>query len=185
MHYNELAKEIHQDQINAGWYDEFRSDNVLILLIKSELFEAFEAYRKKPKIEHFGPKVLDLLLHASQNHTDKFISLFKEEVKDSFADELADTTIRLLDFAGYKALSIPIDNGTQKSIDNTLDSLVYLDSYLTKLYNQKQFFGATIFYIISVIQDIAHWHKIDLKQHIKLKLAYNKTRGKRHGNKAV
>lgn len=185
MEYNKLAKEIHQYQKAAGWYDELRSDNTLILLIKSELFEAFEAYRKKPKIEPLGPKILDLLLHASQNHTDKFISVFKDEVKDSFADELADTVIRLLDFAGYKKIHIGIQFGTQRTHKNILESLVRLDAFLTKLYNQEEISGESIFYIISIINCIAHWCKIDLEIHMKLKLAYNKTRGKRHGNKAV
>jgi hypothetical protein len=40
-------------------------------------------------------------------------------------------------------------------------------------------------FLISIINDIAKAENIDLEKHIKLKLAYNKTREKRHGNKTV
>ncbi|WMX17467.1 hypothetical protein [Aureispira sp. CCB-E] len=183
MEYNQLAKAIHQDQINAGWYDDYRSDNTLILLIKSELFEAFEAYRKESKIKALGQKYLGLLLYMSQEDEALFIERFKNNVKDSFADELADTVIRLLDFAGYKKMNLWAKNERPILFDSLLPYLIALDLQLTKFYSE--FSKDSISSIIFDIENLANLYKIDLEAHIKLKLAYNKTRGKRHGNKAV
>jgi len=188
MEYNKLAKEIHQDQKEAGWYDELRSDNTLILLIKSELFEAFEAYRKEPKIEALGQSYLHSLLHLSKEIDSLFVERFKENVKDSFADELADTVIRLLDFAGYKKLDLIFDEDLEiKEIEITdvLTTLVNLDYNLTAIYHDGLIGGDFILWIIRQIEELAVFYEIGLETHIKLKLAYNKTRGKRHGNKAV
>ncbi len=186
MEYNELAKAIHQDQINAGWYDNYRSDNTLVLLIKSELFEAFEAYRKESKIKALGEKYLELLLYMSQEDEALFIERFKNNVKDSFADELADTVIRLLDFAGYKKLTLELDGEYEiQTSSDILSALVNLDFSIGTLYFRDYKVADFIMRTILDIRTMADMHSIYLEKHIQLKLAYNKTRGKRHGNKAV
>lgn len=186
MDYNKLAKEIHQDQKDAGWYDEPRTDNVLILLIKSELFEALEAYRKKPTIEPISFDFLDSLLIMSQQDQSVFIERFREKIKDRFEDELADITIRLLDFVGYKQLDLDlefeIENAPNRDI---LTTLINMDNALGNYYYCDSIRGEQLLFIILTIRALADSLGIHLAHHIRLKLAYNKTRGKRHGNKAV
>lgn len=186
MDYNKLAQEIHEDQKKAGWYDEKRSDDVLILLIKSELFEAFEAYRANAKIKALTIGYLDNLLKISKESKNLFIERFKANVKDSFADELADITIRLLDFAGYKNLTLEWSEAVAVEIDYVLlNALIDLDCSLTNIYYSEEIYAAYIFHLILKVKAIADSQQIDLERHIKLKLAYNKTRSKRHGGKVV
>lgn len=184
MDYNKLSKEVHQAQKDAGWYDKYRSDNVLLLLIKSELFEALEAYRKEGDPVPLDSDYMNKLLGLSQSQKEVFVVSFKEFVKNSFADELADIVIRILDYAGYKKQKITMMYGTMIYYPVVLDAILALDNYITMLYNNVVS-GYDLFCMIGMVENIANQYEINLEQHIKLKLAYNKTRGIRHGNKVL
>ena len=71
----------HLQAHNAGWWDKSREVGTLIALMHSELSEAMEGARKDMQDEH--------LPH-----------------RKSLEVELADTVIRILDFAGYHGLDI-------------------------------------------------------------------------------
>lgn len=78
MNVNELAKTIHQNNIDAGWWDDSNRDlNEVLMLIVTEIAEATEGVRKGLMDDHLPHRKM-------------------EEV------ELADTLIRLLDLAGYQ-----------------------------------------------------------------------------------
>lgn len=47
MTINEIAKEIHDNSVAHGWYDEPRTFGDIVALCHSELSEALEAYRNK------------------------------------------------------------------------------------------------------------------------------------------
>lgn len=198
--YNQLAIDIHQEQKEKGWYDEFRSDSLLINLVKSEMFEAFEAWRKgkyteRPVVymgtresesEEMSVFMDDLLIEPAY----RFILSFKEFIKDTLEDELADTCIRLLDFAAYKGLNLlPSKRGLLKNHESFLDLLDFLDINLTELKQTpfsektKEVFTLEIQFLIKVIEEFCEKKDIDLHKHIALKRAYNRTRSARHGNK--
>lgn len=76
MNINELAKTIHQNNVEAGWWDDPNRDlNEVLMLIVTEIAEATEGVRKNLMDDHLPHRKM-------------------EEV------ELADTMIRLLDLAG-------------------------------------------------------------------------------------
>jgi NTP pyrophosphatase (non-canonical NTP hydrolase) len=191
--YNKLAKEIHQEQVDKGWYDSLRSDRLLILLVKSETNEAFEAWRKDryTKCNSTQLKVLigDLNKHGSLKSVQ---DIFKESVKDTVEDELADAAIRLLDFAAYKGITLePTDRKlviTQEEFDY-LYLHDWLDSELTQLKTTaflkevKTWYKNSIQLCIRMIEHFCEEKEIDLYLHIEAKRAYNRTRSARHGNK--
>lgn len=120
---NNLANKIHSDNVDRGFYDTPRELGTMLMLVVSELSEAMEADRTRlyNNCDTLLPDKIPAL------NSKKFVQWFKDNVKDTFNDEIADAIIRLL--------------------------------------------------------DICSFYGIDIDRHIKLKLAYNKTRGYRHGGK--
>lgn len=72
---NELSAEIHQSNVDAGWWDNPREKGTLLMLIVSEVAEAMEGERKDLMDDHLPHRKM-------------------AEV------ELADAMIRILDYAG-------------------------------------------------------------------------------------
>ncbi len=72
---NELAVEIHQNNVDAGWWDNPREKGTLLMLVVSEIAEAMEGERKDLMDDHLPHRKM-------------------AEV------ELADAVIRILDYAG-------------------------------------------------------------------------------------
>ena len=100
---NELAKEIHQNNVEKGFFDAPKNIGEMLMLTVSELSEALEADRKNKyaDVEGFG-----LYLSHSNNNDTIFYQLFENEIKNTFQDEIADTIIRLLDIAAFKGIDI-------------------------------------------------------------------------------
>jgi hypothetical protein len=191
--YNKLAKEIHQEQIDKGWYGEFREDKLLVLLIKSETNEAFEAWRKN-RYYTSGTERLKVLINDLKKHANLKSSQanFKEFVKDTVPDEVADTVIRLLDFAAYKEIVLKPTGRKISATSGEFDYLHlhdWLDSELTMLkeagYREdvKTWYRNSIMGSIEMIEHFCKENEIDLYLHVEAKRAYNTTRSNRHGNK--
>ncbi|CAM7036283.1 hypothetical protein ACOJ84_001631 [Morganella morganii] len=80
MEIKQLQQQIHQQNVDAGWWDSYRSDAALINLMHSEISEALEGLRKGLMDNHLPQYEMALV-------------------------ELADCVIRCLDWLGYKKLS--------------------------------------------------------------------------------
>lgn len=78
---NEAQKLCHRISKSKGWHDEPVPFPQFIALVHSELSEALEAYREKPKNEHCG-----------------IITIEKDGEPTGVAIELADVVIRILDY---------------------------------------------------------------------------------------
>ena len=187
---NDLAKQIHQNAKDKGFWDLPRNTGELFMLIISEASEALEAHRKVRKAD-----LKQLALPNNGNVTDEqwFKISFENCIKDTTADEIADVVIRILDYCASQEIEI------KPALLST--TLISLDS---------ENFGANLFQICGEIQrageyalegdvwDIAnakgHIHsaltliiqlcereRIDLLKHIELKMKYNATRERMHG----
>lgn len=90
---NELAKQIHENAKNKGFWDKEANVGEKLMLIVSEVAEAMEADRKG----NFYDKEINFVAH---NQTNAFFeSVFEQHCKNTFEDELADAVIRILDLA--------------------------------------------------------------------------------------
>lgn len=122
---NELAKQIHKNNVIKGFYEDGRkvqeflekngtSEMVDIFkhmetgqrlaLITSEVSEALEADRHKKEFGNMAQSWKDRLLHKTDDET--FNAEFKIIVKDTKQDEIADVIIRCLDFCGANDIDI-------------------------------------------------------------------------------
>lgn len=81
-HFDTLAKAVHLNAVNHGWWEGERNDGELIALIHSELSEALEGLRKG---------------NPQDEHCPEFSSA---EV------ELADAIIRIMDFSSARGWSV-------------------------------------------------------------------------------
>lgn len=207
----ELSKKVYQLQIEKGWCkpDEKRDIEDLKILILSEAFEAFEAYRKGNYCQLKKDTHFNIILYSLNNSKQEIDTTgFKELIKDTFEDEIADVAIRALDLAGYLGLdfqgAIFEDVPVYCVMMDKVEFPKYLDSFKNYLTNYDQSFieekgsswvnfnnstqkvnNSFIVNILSWCKEMANTFDFDLMQHIELKLAYNKTRPFRHGGKVV
>ena len=94
----EWSKEIHQGNVDRGFYDNPKEFGTSLMLVTSELAEAIEADRQDLKADLV---YFDMLLERNP-----FPGSFKETIKDTVEDELADAVIRLLDLCGSMGIDI-------------------------------------------------------------------------------
>jgi len=188
---NDLAKAIHQNAKDKGFWDSPRNTGEIFMLIISEASEALEAHRRgrrKADLKQFA------LPHNGNVTDDEWFKIsFENCVKDTTADEITDVVIRILDYCASQEIEI------KPALLST--TLISLDS---------ENFGANLFQICGEIQragekavkgglwnitnTATHIHsaltliiqlcnreQIDLLKHIELKMKYNATRERMHG----
>tara|TARA_R110002126_G_scaffold94290_3_gene222684 strand:+ start:1011 stop:1379 length:369 start_codon:yes stop_codon:yes gene_type:complete len=93
------AKEIHQANVDKGFYEKPVEVGTHLMLITSELAEALEAdrHRISADVDTFQEELATGI---------PFKETFKTNIKDSYEDEIADAMIRLLDHCGYRGIDI-------------------------------------------------------------------------------
>ena len=80
---NDLAREVHQNAVEHGWWENPPEFGTIIALIHSELSEALEEYRNgKPIVYEIDGK------------------------PEGIASEFADVIIRVLDYCGHAGIDI-------------------------------------------------------------------------------
>lgn len=170
-----LAKEIYEIAVAHGWHEDTKPNGLWMALVVSEVAEAIEADRKhisvNGNIEGFH-KLIEV------GHD--FKTVYRDYLKGSVAEELADIVIRLLDYiymrwgdkyewwysphsfripddfpvAAWKLVKEHLNEGSM----NVRDSIQYVIEWADKL-------------------------NIDLEEHIKWKMRYNSLRAYKHGGK--
>lgn len=102
---NKLAKEVHENAKAKGFYDNKKNIGEMLCLIHSEVSEALEADRNKTycKLDKPGENVL----MGWRDDVDFQID-YKDKVKGSFEEEMADIIIRVLDMCAFKEIDLDL-----------------------------------------------------------------------------
>lgn len=197
---NQLAQDIHQEQKDKGWYDNHRSDALLIMLVQSELFEAFEAWRKDNNAiypddfysdeidDDYFEKAVSLFRAGKEEEIDSkvYANIFKVYIKDTYQDEIADVVIRLLDFAAYKDIKLDkSDFDIDFDVNSHFQFMYSINRQLFFLNEEENRIGMahTISGLIRAAERHIEALGFDLYFHVDIKRIYNRTRPTRHGNK--
>lgn len=100
---NELAKQIHQNAVDKGFFEKERNIGEMLCLIHSEVSEALEAERtgSYADIGYYENKCAEFPDNELRNKT-----LFETQIKNTFEDELADIMIRVMDLAAFKGIDL-------------------------------------------------------------------------------
>jgi hypothetical protein len=160
MNYNELSKEIYEQNKAVGWWDDpDRCKLTLLQLVSTEIAEATEAERKDLMDDH--------LLHRKGGEV-----------------ELADAMIRLLDMAGaYGWLYIPEITSAQKEIMDRHDIAAkhyFLNCSLIgigdEIANKAKSVNRSYSLMIDSIEYVSASQGYDLEGALREKLAYNAKR---------
>ncbi|WP_301704125.1 hypothetical protein [uncultured Parabacteroides sp.] len=187
---NELRNRAYKTAREHGFHDEELSNEHLLCLVISELMEAIEADRKG---KYFP---IDEIEEYNNLQKDKFcIPVFKNYIKDTVEDELADVVIRLLDLAGLRDIDL---SALQEPLFDKFNINPEFISWKFQLkemsFTERIFFLCSIFSSGEGIEDIvrsailtiflnADILGIDLLWHIDQKMKYNELRPAMHGKK--
>lgn len=106
---NELAKQIHQNNIQKGFFEDVKNIGEMLCLIHSEVSEALECDRKGKYYEEpiikGGLNIKEAIKEESDSWYENY---FAGIVKDTFEDELADIMIRVMDLAAFKNVDLEL-----------------------------------------------------------------------------
>lgn len=102
---NEWAKEIHDNAIAHGWWDEERSFGDIVALCHSELSEALEEFRNRRPMAYVYEGMEDGSTDAGNMITD--VGLWQGKRKpEGVAVEMIDCLIRILDWCGQERIDV-------------------------------------------------------------------------------
>ena len=201
MNLNDFAKEVHENAIAHGWWDEERSDGTLRSLMHAELSEALEEYRaKRPMVWHLcrlGGMCETQNVHQGDLGCDHCTPQMRKP--EGVAVELIDFVIRALDWMAKRDISFPeslsnvqdfIENGTNKMDaglwedigDFSLPDVVDLLHTIVCEFVSNDV-GIEEAQAISVVCVWLNQQGIDPEALMLEKHEYNKTRPYKHGGK--
>lgn len=208
MNLIKLSDEIYEVNLANGWYEKDRAMHEDRLLLHSEVSEAFEAYRShgfsdfttiRVSVEPLPPSieaVLERVLGSGEIRTwqgnaivrsapiagpDDMATLAAAGLAkpEGVGSELADVLIRLIDTAKRRDWAIP-DYFEVPPLSPKADFLEELDEMHAHIER-----SSTVQSLLVVIMRAALIAGVDLDYEVKRKIAYNRTRGYRHGGKRL
>jgi len=100
---NDLSKKVHENARSKGFYDYKKNIGEMLALIHSEVSEALEADRNKQycNINSAESNVLMGWIDDIDFQKD-----YKDKVKGSFEEEMADIVIRVMDMCAFKGIDL-------------------------------------------------------------------------------
>ena len=180
MNLNELRDKAYQCAVAHGWHDENLSDEHFLCLVISELMEAVEADRKGM---HANRANFEYYMKQRKRDDGEFMYAFKQDIKDSVEDELADACIRMLDLAGLRGYDLDSFDYEGSDTEDYSDMTFTESMFRICVYVTDNFYRDEPFILLNEIFAFCRDRNIDIFWHIKQKMKYNELRPYKHGDK--
>jgi hypothetical protein len=197
MELNAQIKTFHALAVKNGFYNNYETVEKcsnpevryrLADLLHGEVAEAYEAYRTG-KID-VSQECMNDAIHTSKfKDLELFTTIYKERIKGTVAEELADTYIRICDKAG--AYEIEFNDAAIEDIGLEVANIGEKKCIHDLFFHAERMVGVWVAYRNCNSSDVAFWlayvyaladyFKIDLHKHVELKHLYNTTRSYKHG----
>lgn len=188
MNLNEFAKEIHENAVAHGWWDEPRPFDELCALMISELSEAIEEARAGRPMEWYEcniDKTPCIESECNQWETG-CIHHYRKDKPEGIAVEMADCAIRILDYLGSVEYELEEFDDFDDPVDiSTAFMRVVSEIVKARIYH-KNYFGVSLEndMLENALHHILSWFEgngLDFEAIARRKHEYNKTRERLHG----
>lgn len=180
MNLNKLRYKAYKCAVAHGWHDENLSDEHFLCLVISELMEAVEADRKGM---HANRANFEYYMKQRKRDDGEFMYAFKQDIKDSVEDELADACIRMLDLAGLRGYDLDSFDYEGSDTEDYSDMTFTEFMFRICVYVTDNFYRDEPFILLNEIFAFCRDRNIDIFWHIKQKMKYNELRPYKHGDK--
>ncbi|MBR6220389.1 MAG: hypothetical protein IKQ80_07490 [Clostridia bacterium] len=202
----ELAKQIHSNAVDHGWWDDKRETPEIIALIHSEWSEALEEARAGRPMkwyaclegdEHFPCAPADET--ECMNFKDRFTCMYRGKKPEGIAVELIDGCIRIFDWLGERNVkceekdggpstveSLYTESNAGKVPDKVPELIAWLHLYTAKAMTAHPIVGIDAMSLLEAAAVAMSWVKkqgLDPLALLLEKHEYNKTRPYKHGKK--
>lgn len=181
MNLNELRDKAYQCAVSHGWHEKDLSDEHFLCLVISELMEAVEADRKG---KHANRVNFEYCMKQRKRDDGEFMYAFKQDIKDSVEDELADACIRMLDLAGLRGYDLDSFDYEGSDTEDYSDMTFTESMFRICVYVTDNFYRDEPFILLNEIFAFCRDRNIDIFWHIKQKMKYNELRPYKHGDKS-
>ena len=181
MNLNKLRDKAYQCAGAHGWHEENLSDEHFLCLVISELMEAVEADRKGM---HANRANFEYCMKQRKRDDGEFMYAFKQDIKDSVEDELADACIRMLDLAGLRGYDLDSFDYEGSDTEDYSDMTFTESMFRICVYVTDNFYRDEPFILLNEIFAFCRDRNIDIFWHIKQKMKYNELRPYKHGDKS-
>lgn len=180
MNLNKLRDKAYQCAVAHGWHEENLSDEHFLCLVISELMEAVEADRKGM---HANRANFEYYMKQRKRDDGEFMYAFKQDIKDSVEDELADACIRMLDLAGLRGYDLDSFDYEGSDTEDYSDMTFTESMFRICVYVTDNFYKDELYILLNEIFAFCRDRNIDIFWHIKQKMKYNELRPYKHGDK--
>lgn len=180
---NDLAKQIHENAVSKGFWDEPRNTGEIFMLMVSELGEALDADRKNKRC-----RIRNFEKWMEQTADHNFANNFEVDIKGTFEEEIADVAIRILDYCAFAGINV-LPNYEQDLSENIGENLLSATKLIASAHGWVNIGGFDdnvshcLNESVGLMLKLADAQGFDLIQHIELKMKYNATREHKHGKK--
>lgn len=185
FNWDEAISLAHKTAVEHGFWDDTPNYEHLAMLVITELSEAIDADRHDRHADtdeyEAGCAFVGKYIITLDDRIKGRKTAFKDYIKDTVEDELADACIRIMDMMGYYKISFIRDNTFTSDLDKPLCEFCFRVTEALMAPHREIY--AACQKALNMLLAYAERNGIDIEWHINEKMAYNEQRPRLNGKK--